>query len=66
VNTAKLADLPYGWAADRYPNPDARAGYLASHDIHDLPESIAAFLQFYEARRARMAARLLNELGVQL
>ncbi len=64
INASKLATLPLEWATNRFPDTTARDGYLASHDMHDLPESLDSFIEFYEARRERMAARLRQELGV--
>lgn len=58
ANTSKQAALPMDWAVSYYPDPAARGGYLAAHDMHDLPGDLTAFLSFYEARRTRMAARL--------
>jgi hypothetical protein len=64
VNVAKQAVLPMEWATTHYPNAAARGGYLASHDMHDLPDGIPDFLVFCEARRERMISRLTELLGV--
>ena len=64
VNVEKQAQLPLEWAKKRYPEPAALAGYLSSHDMHDLPAEIAQFEWFYGQRSARMARRLSEMLGV--
>ena len=56
--------LPKEWADERFPSEDARDMYLATHDMHDLPNNMIEFLSFYEARRERIAIRLRSLLGV--
>jgi hypothetical protein len=56
-NFDKRAKLPAEWVRTQYPDPTARAGWLAANDLHDLPE-ISDFLTFYEARQVRMKDRL--------
>lgn len=63
VNVSKQQALPMEWAIGHYPNADARAGYLAAHDLHDLPDDMAGFLDMYLARRERMKARLASILS---
>jgi hypothetical protein len=63
-NEAKRNKLPADWAKGQYPDPVARGGWLAAHDLHDLPVDLEEFLTFYEARRLRMRARLAEALGV--
>ena len=65
ANIGKSDKMPMDWVKEHYPDNDARERYLASHDLHDLPDSITDFLTFYEARRQRIAASLLNLLGVR-
>lgn len=62
-NEAKRNRLPSDWAKDQYPDAVARDGWLASHDLHDLPVDLEQFLDFYEARRLRMRVRLAAVLG---
>ena len=62
VNASKQAEPPMEWARSRFPDPNARHGYLAENDMHDLPDDIGTFLEFYEARRARMVGRLAELL----
>jgi hypothetical protein len=62
-NIGKSEQMPLVWAKEKYPNPPALAGYLEQNDMADLPEDLAGFKQFYEARRKRLRARLLAVLG---
>jgi hypothetical protein len=62
-NFDKRAKLPAEWVRTQYPDPTARAGWLAANDLQDLPEKIADFLAFYEARQVRMKDRLTTMLG---
>jgi hypothetical protein len=64
VNTQKADQLPAEWARAYYPDEQARNMYLTAHDMHDLPEQVRDFLDFYNSRRDRMAARLRKLLGV--
>lgn len=64
VNEAKRNRMPADWARTRFPDPAARDGWLASHDLYDLPVDLDGFLDFYEARRKRMQTRLGEILGV--
>ena len=64
VNSQKLDKLPKEWAVEHYPDEKARRMYLAAHDMHDLPDNITEFLNFYEARRERIAIRLRELLGI--
>ena len=64
VNTQKADRLPAEWARLQYPDEQARNMYLSSYDMHDLPDDLTGFLNFYEARRDRMAARLRELLDV--
>ncbi len=64
VNSQKSNKLPREWVNEHYSDEDARNMYLASHDMHDLPDEITEFMDFYEARRERIAKRLRDLLGV--
>ncbi len=64
-NEAKRNRLPADWVKGQFPDPVARDGWLASHDLHDLPVDLEAFLGFYDARRGRMRGRLIGVLGVE-
>ena len=65
ANIGKSDKMPMEWVMENYTDGDARERYLASHDMHDLPDSITEFLTFYEARRQRISDRLRNLLGVR-
>ena len=58
ANLQKSAMLPLDWVRERFPDAQARNGWLAANDMHDLPTDVTDFLDFYEARRARMKERL--------
>ena len=62
-NQSKRNRMPSDWAKERYPDEIARTGWLAAHDLHDLPVDLQDFPRFYEARRSRMRARLAEVLG---
>jgi len=64
ANVEKQAVLPLDWARKQFPDENARQMYLASHDMHDLPDSLEGFQTFYRARADRMAARLRQLLRV--
>lgn len=65
VNSQKSDKLPREWARQHYTRDDTLEGYLDLHDMHDLPEKITEFSDFYEARRKRIAERLCGLLGVK-
>lgn len=58
INQQKQAALPLDWVRKRFPDPNQQALWLAANDLHDLPEHLADFETFYDARRARLRARL--------
>ncbi|MEV1288752.1 DUF262 domain-containing protein [Micromonospora sp. NPDC049679] len=62
-NVDKRASLPSDWASRAYPDPAARAGYVARNDLGELP-ALDDFLRFYDRRRELMRERLLDLLGV--
>lgn len=63
TNVSKQSMMPLAWAEQHYPDTRARAGYLAMHDMHDLPTVMTGFLDFYEARKRRLEHRLTELLG---
>ncbi len=65
ANISKSDTMPMEWAMERYPDSHDRELYLASNDMHELPDSITSFLDFYEARRQRIIGRLQKLLGVK-
>jgi hypothetical protein len=62
-NLEKSAHMPLVWARQKYPDPRSLAGYLEQNDMSDLPEDLSGFRAFFDARRERLRARLLEVLG---
>lgn len=62
-NIGKSEQLPLPWAKARYPDPSALRGYLDQNDMLDLPEDLIGFRSFFEARRERLRAKLVEVLG---
>lgn len=65
VNVSKQAMPPSEWVVRHLPDPVAREGWLASHDLTGLPADFSEFLDFYEGRRERMLDRLQKLVGDQ-
>lgn len=65
-NEAKRNRLPYDWVGSQYPDPTARGGWLAAHDLQHLPVDLDGFLDFYEERRKRMRDRLASMVGMSI
>ena len=63
-NIHKSDTMPKEWAIEHFSDARAREIYLATNDMHDLPDNMTEFLTFYEKRRDRIAARLRELLGV--
>ncbi|MBU5945647.1 DUF262 domain-containing protein [Streptomyces griseoincarnatus] len=63
-NISKQADLPAPWLHEHFRSTAERESWLREYDATDLPEDVTGFLEFYEARRARMRHRLVNLLKV--
>ena len=61
-NIQKSDTLPTAWARDQFPDESARRGWLAGHDMHDLPEDVEDFVAFFDARRLRMSERISRVL----
>ena len=62
-NVQKSDELPHSWAAKEWPDEAARNAWLAAHDILELPEGLDGFIEFYDARRERLKAKIRKELG---
>lgn len=62
-NLEKSDIWPRKWLEKKFPDEEARRSYLAYRDMHDLPEYITEFLDFYEKRRNRIERRLRGLLG---
>lgn len=62
ANVEKQAAMPGAWARAKY--GDGYADYLARHDLPSIPDDMTGFEDFYLARKARLARRLADVLGV--
>lgn len=63
ANIEKQDTLPADWIAGAFPSGEKRATYLSENDLDGLDLSLSEFLTFFEARKARLRARLLTALG---
>lgn len=63
INREKQNQLPAEWLAKRYPEEQDRAHYCTTHALGDIPEHIADFEKFYQARRERLVQRITNLLN---
>lgn len=64
LNTEKQAKSPADWlAGNTFPSEEARRQYGLDNDM-DIVGDISEFLEFYTARRERMAHRLRMALGL--
>ena len=61
-NVEKLAKMPSEWIVGAFQGA-ARSNYCDNHIIGDLPESLADFGAFFEARRIALRARIVGILG---
>ena len=57
-NIEKQATLPAEWIEANYPNQEARGHYCEKYFLDHVPSEMAGFLEFYEARRARLQDRI--------
>jgi hypothetical protein len=64
ANIEKRATLPAEWLSKRYPIDSDHEHYRSIHLLGTVPESIAEFTAFYDARRERLRNRLYEVLGV--
>ncbi|MFF2937059.1 DUF262 domain-containing protein [Streptomyces mirabilis] len=62
-NISKQATLPAAWLEKHFESAVTRESWLRDYDATGLPEGLNGFLEFYEARRARMRQRLTRLLG---
>jgi hypothetical protein len=63
VNVAKQASLPQDWLDTHFSEPEQRKNWLLTYDADGLPPKITEFDDFFETRRTRLRARLVNLLG---
>lgn len=54
----KRATLPADWLEVHCPDDQSRQVYCDRHLLGDVPREIAGFMEFYEARRARLKQRI--------
>jgi hypothetical protein len=64
-NIEKQAKLPGEWLAGAFASIEQRDVYAAANDIDALPLDLPSFLEFFDTRRERMRARLIELLGVE-
>lgn len=62
-NQAKGKLLPAKWLAREYPGSESALHYAELHDLGDLPDTVAGFLDFFKSRRRRMLRQLRSHLG---
>lgn len=63
LNNEKRAKTPSEWLTEKYPDSASRRNYQEIHLLGDVPESIAEFDAFLDARRARLKERIGTLLG---
>jgi hypothetical protein len=63
-NLSKRAKLPSEWLAEKFPDTAIRTNFCGLHDLGDVPSQMIAFVEFYNARRERLATRLRNLLVI--
>ncbi|MYB22214.1 MAG: DUF262 domain-containing protein [Chloroflexi bacterium] len=61
-NAQKSGLLPMDWAKSQWPDTTARDAWLAGHDMVDLPEELQGFIDFFDARRDRLRAKIREVL----
>ena len=57
-NLQKQATLPAEWIDAQYPTEESRQHYCEKYFLGNVPSDILGFLEFYEARRARLQDRI--------
>lgn len=63
ANTEKSTAMPAEWLRRAYPDERQRASYVDDHMLGSVPEKMTGFAEFYNARRARLVARIKGLLG---
>ena len=63
VNNEKRVNLPAQWLSETYMDPVTRKEYQVRHMLGQVPDSIADFEKFYNARRDRLKVRIGELLG---
>lgn len=57
-NVEKRAKMPAEWLVERFPAEEARQHYRDMYFLGEVPQQMADFLDFYEARRERLQQRV--------
>jgi Protein of unknown function DUF262 len=65
-NKEKNEKLPGEWLEAAFGSSEQRETYVRDNDLNGLPLDIAAFLEFFEKRRAQMRKRLSALLDVEI
>jgi Protein of unknown function DUF262 len=65
ANIAKQASLPVDWLTSHFSEDAQRQQWLLTYDATGLPPTLGDFGTFFDARRARLRARLEGLLGVE-
>lgn len=64
-NVEKLASMPADWIKKVLQTAAARTNYCNNHLLGDVPESLAGFRVFYDARRAALRNRISELLAAK-
>ena len=63
VNQGKSAKMPSDWISETYPDLTQRQGYVDSHILIEMSDSITDFEKFYQDRREALKIRIRRLLG---
>lgn len=63
ANAEKSAKMPVEWLTGSIPDPVERSAYYEKHMLGHIPDSIADFGSYYDARRGRLKERITELLG---
>lgn len=58
INNEKRAKMPSCWMKEHFPTHDALQLYCERYYLGEVPDEISEFMEFYEARRYRLQARI--------
>ena len=62
-NLEKSATMPVDWLSAHFTDPGTRDAYREKHLLGQIPDSMADFGSFHDARRERLKARISELLG---
>ncbi len=63
-NIEKRDKMPLEWLSTAFHTNDTRDQYRLANDLDLCPSSVVGFLEFFDARRERLRARLVESLGL--